>query len=783
VLPEAEFVSLQRPGHDAARSLVDGLSRAWVHGATVDWAALMGPAHRVDLPTYAFQHEHFWLQPSAAGADLEPSDLIGSQAEARFWAAVEDGDLDTLTGTLAVGAQSPFGDVVPEMAAWRRRERDRATIDGWRYRVTWSAVTEPGAVELTGTWLVVAPSDGTAADLVDEVTAALAGRGARPEVIEGAGLAAARGTDITAGPSDLAGVVSLLALDTSTVDGMSAGVAGTLGLIQALGGIDGAPLWIVTRGAVTTGTGEALSAPVQAQVWGLGRVAALEHPDRWGGLIDLPEVLDERAGRRLCAALAGIGEKEVAIRDAGLLARRLVRASRPRTGDTWRTPGTVLVTGGSGAIAGHVAGWLAEREVPRVVLASRSGSDAAGVPALAARLAACGTEVDVTVSDVTSRDQVAGLLGWIGRRGPALTGVMHTAGVLDDGLLDGMDAGNLATVLAAKATGAALLDELTADADLDAFVLFSSAAATLGGAGQGNYAAANAYLDALAEHRRARGLTATSVAWGLWGGGEGMSAVESGEQVERRGLRFMDPRLAVRALGQALDGDEATVTVADLDWARFAPTFTVWRPSPLIADLPEVRQALSEQEAGPGGAAEQEAGSVLAGRLAGLPRAEQDHVLVNLIRAEAAAALGYPSPDAVEADRPFRDLGFDSLIAVELRNRLNSATGTRLPATLVFDYPTPAELAAYIWEAEFAGADAQPPLLEEIDRLEALLSGGAGVEATTRDLVGKRLQDLLAAWNQVDAPPESAAEPAQERLQHATDDELIQFIHKELGRS
>jgi len=197
-----------------------------------------------------------------------------------------------------------------------------------------------------------------------------------------------------------------------------------------------------------------------------------------------------------------------------------------------------------------------------------------------------------------------------------------------------------------------------------------------------------------------------------------------------------------------------------------------------------VRQALAEQETGPGGAAGQEAGSLLAGRLAGLPRAEQDHVLVNLVRGEAAAALGYPSLEAVDADRPFRDLGFDSLIAVELRNRLNSATGIRLPATLVFDYPTPVALAAYIWETEFADAGAQPALLEEIDRLEAVLSGGAAVEATTRDLVGRRLQDLLDRWNKVDdGPSVDGAQPAGERLQSATDDELIQFIHEELGRS
>ncbi|MEV0375992.1 beta-ketoacyl reductase, partial [Streptomyces sp. NPDC050636] len=365
-----------------------------------------------------------------------------------------------------------------------------------------------------------------------------------------------------------------------------------------------------------------------------------------------------------------------------------------------------------------------------------------------------------------------------GRSGPALSAVMHTAGVLDDGVVDRLSAPRLETVLAAKAASAAHLDELTADLDLDAFVLFSSAASTLGSAGQGNYAAANAYLDAVAENRRARGLAGLSVAWGLWGGGglaESKEAIRS--RMKRLPMPAMDPQLAVRALGESLQGPDAVVTVMDVDWAQLAATAVGLSQSPLVRDLPEVRQ-LAAVGAGPADAAPGEGD--LGRRLAGMDRAEQERVLTDLVRAEAAVVLGHPSLEAVQAQQAFKDLGFDSLTAVEVRNRLNAATGLRVPATLIFDYPTPVAVATWLRTELIEDEAVSVPILDDLDRLESSLSSSAP-DQEIGESITRRLQKILSQWIEKQGGAESESEEVE--LQSATPDEVFEFLDKELGLS
>ncbi|MFI1127416.1 type I polyketide synthase, partial [Streptomyces hygroscopicus] len=363
---------------------------------------------------------------------------------------------------------------------------------------------------------------------------------------------------------------------------------------------------------------------------------------------------------------------------------------------------SVLVTGGTGALGAQVARWLVANGAEHVVLTSRRGLAAPGAAELRDELVASGARVTVAACDVADREALAELLAGLPAELP-LTAVIHAAGVLDDGVLDSLTPERFAPVLRAKADAARHLDELTRDLDLSAFVLFSSITGSVGAAGQGNYAAANAYLDALAERRRAEGLPATSIAWGPWAD-SGMAGDDAMERrMRREGMPPMAPESAVAALRQALDLDDTAVTVADIDWEHYARTLTAVRPSPLIADLPE---------AGPRAATGADTGQVvtdadsaspLGARLSGLPRAEQDRALLELVRAQVASVLGHDGAEAVEAGRAFKELGFDSLAAIELRNRLNAATGLRLAATLIYDYPNATALADHL-RAELLGA-------------------------------------------------------------------------------
>ncbi|MFD0279584.1 type I polyketide synthase [Kitasatospora sp. NPDC127111] len=780
---DAAFVPLQRRNDESVPSLVTGLARAYVNGAAVEWSSVLPTGTSVELPTYAFRHELYWPKgvqtPPNAGADG-----TGTAAEAQFWAAVESGDLAKLVDTLALEDQRHLGEVLPALASWRRREQDRSVTANWRYRVGWAPVADPAPAVLAGHWLLVVTPEQAEEDLWQACVRALTARGAdvvtmvTTETADQRRMAAQIAATLP--EAGVSGVVSLLALDETPLPGhpvLANGLAGTQTLIQALiaEGVH-APMWAVTRGAVAATPDEALTSPVQAQTWGLGRVATLEHPDHGGGLVDLPAEFDEQAAARLCAVLAECGEDQVAIRPAGLFGRRLTRAGQPRGAAGRFVPrGTALITGGTGAIGGHVARWLAGRGAERLVLTSRSGAGAAGTAALAAELATTGARVDVFACDAAEDTALAGVIARIGASGPPLTTVMHAAGLGQATALDDVSVEETAAMLAAKAAGAASLDRLTAGLDLDAFVLFSSIAATWGSGLQGGYAAANAYLDALAENRLARGLAATSVAWGPWGGG-GMTDAEGAAAMTRRGLRLIDPAQAIEALAQALDGRDRLLTVVDVDWARFAPPFTLRRPSPLIESLPEVIEALAAKGDATG-SADTSAGSALAQQLAGLSRVEQDRLLTDLVRTEAAAVLGHASIESVEADRAFNDLGADSLTAVELRDRLGASTGLRLPSTLLFDYPTSAALADHLRVSLTEETSPAQPVLAELDKLEGMLAGIAGDDESA--LITNRLEVVLSKWREARA--QTAETGVAEKLESSTDDEVFDFIGKELG--
>ncbi|MFI0817943.1 type I polyketide synthase [Streptomyces sp. NPDC021098] len=724
------FLPALRPERPEARTLNQVLAQAHVRGVPVDWHAYYvgDGARRVDLPTYAFQRQRYW--PNDPFSDLEGPEesVVPAVADARFWEVVHSEDLAALVETLGLDGDQPLSEVLPALSAWRRQSNDRSTIDNWRYRTTWKPLSPPQPRPLTGTWLVVTPAGHTGDPWASEPIRTLTERGAHVHeiTVDGttadragiaerirAALTPAEGSSQTPseGPSQpphADGVLSLLGLDErphAEHPTLTAGLTGTLALVQALGDADiDAPLWAATRGAVSVGRSDRLTSALQAQVWGLGRTVAHEHPERWGGLVDLPPVADARALGRLADVLAGLGdEDQLAVRPQGIQVPRLTRAPHQGTADDgWSTHGTALVTGGTGALGAHVARWLIGNGAEHVVLTSRRGPDAPGATELRDELTALGAEVTIAACDVADRDALAALLASIPAELP-LTTVVHAAGVLDDGVLDAQTPRRMADVLRPKADAARHLHELTRGLDLSAFVLFSSMSATFGAPGQANYVAANAYLDALAEERRAEGLPATTVAWGAWAEGGMATDGVVAERLRQSGLPALAPELATAALRTALDLDETFSLVVDIEWGRFAPGLTAVRPHPLVADIPEAQRAIEAASAGTGTGSADEP-SALRQRLAGAATDEErERLALELVRTQVAVVLGYPGPESVEPSRAFRDLGFDSLTAVEIRNLLGSLTGLRLPATLIFDYPTPLALADHL-QAELVGS-------------------------------------------------------------------------------
>ena len=532
-------------------------------------------------------------------------------------------------------------------------------------------------------------------------------------------------------------------------------------------------LVFLTSGAVATRSGEDGSGLAQAAIWGLVQSAQAECPERFV-LVDHDG--DPSSLRALPQALA-LGEGRLALRAGKVLLPRLEYLPvTPAPATQGHSPGheprssfeaerTVLITGGTGGLgalfARHLVG---EHGVRHLLLASRSGPRAPGVDELADELSQLGARVGIAACDVSDREQLEGLLSSIDRAHP-LGAVVHTAAVVDNGLLDSLTPERLDRVLAAKAEAAWHLHELTAALDLSAFVVFSSIAGLFGGPGQANYAAANVFLDRLVEYRAACGLSGTSLVWGLWGeagAGTQMGAVELRQVVGSSSMRPLTMEQGLALFDRALVAPGLTVLAAHLDRSTLRAEARREALVPLLSELVSMPD---------GATVEPTAGSLLDG-LAVLAPEERAEALLEAVRVQAAGILCLASPKAVGPDRPFREIGFDSLAAVELRNRLGAMTGLRLPATLAFDHPTPRELAGHLLEGlERGGVSRQTSVdraLEQIGRV----TDEVAHDEDERRRVAARLRSYLSTL-------ESAG--AEEDFSSASDDDLFEILDTELG--
>ncbi|WP_445800819.1 type I polyketide synthase [Streptomyces malaysiensis] len=543
--------------------------------------------------------------------------------------------------------------------------------------------------------------------------------------------------------------------------------------------LDSTRLVVLTTGAVAVDPDEPVD-PAIAAVWGLVGTAQSENTGR----ILLMDVDNEPSSyaalSTVVPALFAADETQAAIRAGTCFLRRLTRvvdASESGPGGLAGVGGTVLVTGGTGALGAVVARHLvAVHGVRSVVLASRSGPGAAGAAELEAELVGAGARVRIVACDVADRDAVAGLLDAVPEDAP-LSAVVHTAGVLDDGVLTALTPERMDAVFRPKVDGALHLHELTRELELSAFVLFSSAAGTFGSSGQGNYAAANAYLDALAQHRAAQGLPATSLGWGMWSQGAGMTA-QLGDTDHRRlardGLTALSAAEGMELFDTALRTGEPTVLPIKLDLGALRAQAATGSVPPLLRGLvPQPRQTRQQARS-----AHAHDADTLTARLAGAGSADRQAILLDLVRQEAAYVLGYTSVGRIGPDAAFTDVGFDSLTVIELRDRLLARTVLRLPATFAFDFPTPQTLADHL-NTRLGADTTQDPVLAEVARLEELVAarppGGA------KDTGAAARLRALAVKLSADASGPAGGPDIEATLDAASVDDVLAFIDDEFG--
>ncbi|RVW03861.1 type I polyketide synthase [Rhodococcus xishaensis] len=723
----------------------------------------------------------FGIHPVLLQAALEP--LLGRDAWPRTWSGI---GLHTVgaqsvsvqftaceDGRYRVSAADPDGQPVLTVEALRvvprATDTDGSSTGRRLHRLAWIGV-EVAADERSVGPMVVLGADG----LGKEDTGSTFPR--YPDI-------AALRTAVKSAPSedDRRPWTVLVGCGTDGDDGPEAAhelCAQTLRLLQEWQSDDhfaDCPLVIVTHNAMVTddeaGRDDRTDLAAAA-VWGLVGSAQNEDPDRFV-LIDLDDASD--AESVIAPALAS-GEPQLAARNGTLLAPRLRRmdpGGGPDTRDCSASPfdprGTVLVTGGTGTLGSLVARHLlTEYGAQHLLLTSRRGPDAEGCDQLRRELTDMGAEVDIAACDTSDESAVAGLLARIPTEHP-LSAVFHVAGVIDDATLASLTPERLDAVLRPKVDAAWNLHRLTANCEVQTFVMFSSLAGILGAPGQANYAAANMFLDALAHHRHAAGLPAHSIAWGMWAPPSAMTDHLGAIDLVRARRSGMIPLTAADGLDlfdSALTADAPAVVAARFDYSSSAAPYV---PAPLRGLIRQSRphagsDSIATGSNGPADWAE---------RLADRSIPEQRHLMLDLVRTGAAAILGYTASDSVDPDQAFKELGFDSLAAVALRNHLDAATGLRLPPTVVFDHPSPRAIAEFL-RAELV-PDPVSVALAEVDRLHATI-GELGDDGDARSEIAQRLKNLLAEMGAVDA----AHADAVDKIRAATSEEILDLIDRGL---
>jgi acyl transferase domain-containing protein len=735
-LPDADLAWVQTLHKDREEwpQVLEALSQLWVNGVAVDWRGYEGEGVRrpVALPTYPFQRRRYWVEAAAAGANRRRR--TGETAGTNTMRLIEEGHTQQLAQALE--AETEFSSeeaaalprLLKVLSERHRCEREAASIREWLYEVRWRLQPRrDSAAEVAGTWVLLADRGGVAEALAETLQArgtrvlrVYAGRAdARadhgvcyvdPVEPEDFARVLARAADDETQP--LAGVVHLWGLDATAPDATELETlaaderitcAAALHATQALMGLlaDHRPrLWLVTRAAVSVGNNAAEVSLVPSMLWGLGKVVARESPEIWGGLIDLPPLPATNEARWLQAEIGSSeGEDLLAFREDRRYVARLVpaRPKESRPPDI-RPDATYLVTGGLGGLGLEVATWLVRQGARYLALVGRRGAASDAAREAVRALERSGARVHVAKGDVADEAAMREVFAELAAQLPPLRGVIHSAGVLEDSTLVHDDWDRFRRVLMPKVEGAWNLHDLTRDADLDFFVLFSSSAAMLGPAGQGNYAAANSFLDALAHHRRSLGLPGLSIGWGPWADVGMVPRQELEDRFTKQGVSLIGRDLGLEVLGLLLGTDVAQAAVTRVDWAkalRGAPGGPAFlrevankakvEPSPTMQTRPQDLQTRPRR--------------AIRSVLSEAAPETRGELLLQYVRAVVAEALGHPDPDSLDVQASVLDFGFDSLMAVQVRNVFQRDAEMDLPLSLLLEGVSIDEIARHALSA------------------------------------------------------------------------------------
>ncbi|MDM8521889.1 type I polyketide synthase [Desulfococcaceae bacterium HSG8] len=768
------FPSL-RPGKNDWEQMLESLGQLFVKGVSIDWAAFdkdYSP-RRIPLPTYPWQRKTYWAvsdQLSLTG-EHDPPELLAELAR--------QGDTKQLLQQLkATGELSPNEEqFLPKLLDLLVRQHRSAadTFEEWLCLLEWQPANtlKPGKSEVeTGKlkeisdpeiWLIFADQSGTGKALAEH----LEGKGEQPVLVY-PGKAFQHGENnvwyidpaspgdarrlcqeiLSQNTSPLKGVVHLWASESPASDTLtlseletsqSLGTASVLYLVQGLAGCNislSSGLWLVTRGAVTI-QGDTSPKLAQSPLWGLGKTVALEHPELWGGMIDLSPAMPYSPTDESAALLRQItnsdGEDHLAFRNGIPYAARLVRCGallsemKQRATDNeqqkiLRADATYLITGGLGNLGLKIAERMLALGVRHLVLTGRRDPSDLTRERLQ-KLKDAGAEIVAARGDVSESEDMRRILGDIRTNMPKLRGIIHAAGVAANQSIKDIDPGSLAEVLRPKVAGAWVLHQLTRDTDLDFFIMFSSVASVWGSAQYGHYAAANHFLDGLAHYRRTQGLPGLSINWGPWAG-RSMAESEVRTLAARNGITALAEDQAISVFEFLLEADTPQVAVADVNWSVFKDIWRFSRQRPLLDQMgtEPPAQAGSDTPVEPW----------LLKQLEDASLNDRQKILSHHLHKEVARVLGRKASELPDSRKGFFDMGMDSLMAVELKNRLGEGLGTALSSTLAFDYPNIEKLAEYLatqvlkWESNEDEKGISPNLAEvenlSDDELESFIN-------------------------------------------------------------